>query len=96
MILVVNFFKINPMFYIAEVNDVFCLFDNRGDNKIAASQLGDCLRALNQNPNESEIKKCGYTGNPGKYTVIFWRGVCQIINPFPHIDASAADGFFKT
>ena len=53
-----------------EISDVFALFDNKGDNKIAASQLGDCLRALNQNPNESEIKKCGYSGNPGEFVLI--------------------------
>jgi len=49
---------------IAECMDVFNLFDHKGDNKIAASQLGDVLRALNQNPTESEIRKCGYATNP--------------------------------
>ncbi|XP_046380921.1 myosin-2 essential light chain-like [Haliotis cracherodii] len=49
---------------IIEIQETFNLFDQRGDNKIAAHQLGDVLRALQQNPTESEIKKCGYASNP--------------------------------
>ncbi|XP_076437111.1 myosin-2 essential light chain-like [Babylonia areolata] len=47
-----------------EIQETFSLFDTRGDNKIAASQLGDVLRALHQNPTEQEIRKCGYSQNP--------------------------------
>ncbi|KAJ8307238.1 hypothetical protein KUTeg_015322 [Tegillarca granosa] len=49
---------------MAEVQEVFNLFDQRGDGKIAAHQLGDVLRALNQNPTEHEVRKCGYANNP--------------------------------
>lgn len=49
---------------IADIEETFNLFDTRGDNKIAASQLGDVLRALHQNPTEQEIRKCGYSQNP--------------------------------
>lgn len=49
---------------IGEIQETFNLFDQRGDNKIAAHQLGDVLRALGQNPTESEIKKCGYAATP--------------------------------
>ncbi|KAL4229328.1 Myosin light polypeptide 6 [Mactra antiquata] len=52
------------MFGFMYIMEVFNLFDNKGDGKIAACQLGDCLRSLNQNPTESEIRKCGYAGNP--------------------------------
>lgn len=48
----------------SEIQETFLLFDSRGDDKIAASQLGDVLRALGQNPTEQEIKKCGYSQNP--------------------------------
>lgn len=48
--------------------EVFNLFDNKGDGKIAASQLGDCLRSLGQNPTESEIRKCGFANTPGKHS----------------------------
>jgi Ca2+-binding EF-hand superfamily protein len=41
----------------------------KGDGKIAASQLGDTLRSLGQNPTESEIRKCGYANNPGKHAI---------------------------
>jgi myosin light chain 6 len=33
------------------------LFDNRGDGKIQQHQIGECLRALGQNPTESDVKK---------------------------------------
>ncbi|XP_065574224.1 myosin-2 essential light chain-like [Artemia franciscana] len=42
---------------IADFMEVFQLFDNRGDNKIQVSQIGELLRALGQNPTESEVKK---------------------------------------
>lgn len=43
---------------IAEYQEAFSLFDQRGDGKISISQLGDVLRALGQNPTEAEVKKC--------------------------------------
>jgi Ca2+-binding EF-hand superfamily protein len=48
----------------SDIQETFNLFDQRGDGKIAASQLGDVLRALGQNPTELEVRKCGYN-NPG-------------------------------
>ena len=42
---------------IADFQEAFSLFDNKGDGKIFASQLGEVLRALGQNPTESEVKK---------------------------------------
>ncbi|XP_064617867.1 myosin-2 essential light chain-like [Liolophura sinensis] len=44
---------------IAEYQETFNLFDTRGDDKIEASQLGNVLRALNQNPTEAEVRKYG-------------------------------------
>ena len=40
-----------------EFQEAFQLFDSRGDGKIHISQIGDVLRALGQNPIESEVKK---------------------------------------
>lgn len=40
-----------------EYNDVFSLFDKKGDSKIDSAQLGDVMRALGQNPTEADIKK---------------------------------------
>lgn len=42
---------------IAEYQEAFLLYDNRGDGKIAVSLIGDVMRALGQNPTESEVKK---------------------------------------
>ena len=43
------------------VSEVFAYFDTRGDERIAVSQVGDALRALGQNPTESEVAKCTET-----------------------------------
>lgn len=42
---------------IAEFQEAFQIFDNKGDGKIHVSQVGDVLRALGQNPTESDVKK---------------------------------------
>lgn len=52
----------------AEYRETFGLFDNKGDGKIFAHQLGEVLRAVGQNPTEAEVKKCGYHQDPGKYS----------------------------
>ncbi|XP_033731968.1 myosin-2 essential light chain-like [Pecten maximus] len=49
---------------LSEIQETFNIFDQKGDGKISASQLGDVLRALGQNPTEHEVKKCGYSSNP--------------------------------
>lgn len=55
---------------ISEYQETFSLFDNRGDGKIFAIQLGEVLRAMGQNPTEAEVKKCGYNQDPD-YRVSF-------------------------
>lgn len=45
------------IFIIIEFQEAFQLFDSRGDGKIHVSQIGDALRALGQNPTESDVKK---------------------------------------
>lgn len=66
-----NLIIVYMLFQITEVQETFNLFDQRGDGKIAAAQLGDVLRALGQNPTEIEVKKCGYANNPGNsYSVM--------------------------
>ncbi|XP_052869090.1 myosin-2 essential light chain isoform X2 [Anopheles bellator] len=42
---------------LSEFQEAFNLFDNRGDGKIQQQQIGECLRALGQNPTESDVKK---------------------------------------
>jgi myosin light chain 6 len=51
---------------ISEFQETFSLFDNRGDGKIFANQLGEVLRAMGQNPTEAEVKKCGFSQEPDK------------------------------
>lgn len=47
-----------------EFQEAFQLFDNRGDGKIHVSQIGDALRALGQNPTESDVKKFTHQHKP--------------------------------
>ncbi|XP_022185864.1 myosin-2 essential light chain isoform X1 [Nilaparvata lugens] len=49
---------------LAEFQEAFQLFDSRGDNKIHVSQIGDALRALGQNPTESDVKKFAHQHKP--------------------------------
>lgn len=48
-----------------EFQETFHLFDNRGDGKIQVNQVGDVLRALGQNPTESDVKKLTHQHRPG-------------------------------
>ena len=43
---------------LSDFRDAFTLFDDRGDDKIHKSHLGEVVRALGLNPTESDIKKC--------------------------------------
>ena len=43
--------------------DAFALFDKRGDNKIALSDLGNALRALGLNPTEVSMLHFIYSMN---------------------------------
>jgi len=58
------------LFCFAEFQETFSLFDNKGDGKIFAHQLGEVLRAMGQNPTEAEVKKCGFHQDPGKSSAI--------------------------
>lgn len=51
---------------ISEFQEAFQLFDSRGDGKIHVTQIGDALRALGQNPTESDVKKFTQQHKPGK------------------------------
>lgn len=53
-------------FVISEFQEAFQLFDSRGDGKIHVTQIGDALRALGQNPTESDVKKFTHQHKPGK------------------------------
>jgi len=42
---------------VADFAETFSIFDQKGDNKIQANQIGEVLRALGQNPTEADVKK---------------------------------------
>ena len=43
---------------LSDFRDAFTLFDDRGDDKIHKTHLGEVVRALGLNPTEADIKKC--------------------------------------
>ena len=45
------------LIFVAEYQDTFNIFDNRGDQKVYVWQIGEILRACGQNPTEAEWKK---------------------------------------
>ena len=47
---------------VLEFKEAFLLFDRTGEGKITFSQCGDVMRALGQNPVNSEVLKV--LGNP--------------------------------
>lgn len=51
------------------MEEAFQLFDNRGDNKIHISHIGNALRALGQNPTESDVKKFAQQHKAG---ILYW------------------------
>merc|ERR1712200_242475 len=51
---------------MGEFQECFFLFDTWGDGKIPMKKLGDVLRALGQNPTESEVKRLVQSTCQGK------------------------------
>jgi len=51
---------------LADFQECFLLFDKKGDSRIPAKQVGEVLRALGQNPTESEVKKLVQSTCQGK------------------------------
>jgi myosin light chain 6 len=49
----------------ADFQEAFQLFDQKGDGCVQVSQIGDILRALGQNPTESDVKKLTHNHRPG-------------------------------
>lgn len=60
--------------WVLECQETFSLFDNKGDGKIYAHQLGEVLRAMGQNPTEAEVKKCGFSDKPGMCKIVCFMG----------------------
>ncbi|XP_075225407.1 myosin-2 essential light chain-like [Lycorma delicatula] len=49
---------------LAKFQEAFHLFGNKDDNTIYVSQIGDVLRALGQNPTESDVIKLAHRHKP--------------------------------
>ena len=51
---------------LPDFQEAFQLFDQKGDGRVQVSQIGDILRALGQNPTESDVKKLTHDHRPGE------------------------------
>ena len=49
---------------IAEIREIFTLFDKNSDGYVNTSELGTILRALNMNPTQSEVKEKEHEVDP--------------------------------
>lgn len=49
---------------LPDFQEAFQLFDQKGDGRVQVSQIGDILRALGQNPTESDVKKLTHNHRP--------------------------------
>jgi len=65
---------------IADFQEAFSLFDNKGDGRIHVSQLGDVLRALGQNPTEAEVKKCCHQLKEERITFEVFLPILQTVS----------------
>ena len=63
--LLFDFFLSHILFYsLLDFQEAFQLFDQKGDGRVQVSQIGDILRALGQNPTESDVKKLTHNHRP--------------------------------
>lgn len=69
------------MEFSSEFQEAFQLFDSRGDNKIHVNQIGDALRALGQNPTESEVKRFTHQHKPGMLLILFLNLLKYLLFP---------------
>ncbi|KAF7494505.1 Myosin-2 essential light chain [Sarcoptes scabiei] len=44
-----------------QLEEIFQIFDTKGDNCIGVDRIGDALRAMGLNPTEGEIRRCSET-----------------------------------
>jgi len=79
---------------IAEFQEGFNLFDQKGDGKIYASQMGEVLRALGQNPTEAEVRKCGFATNPDR-RITFEEFLPILHNFSKRKDTTSSDDFVE-
>ena len=63
-----------------DFQEAFQLFDQKGDGRVQVSQIGDILRALGQNPTESDVKKLTHNHRPGEHKSLNGSSQCKQLN----------------
>ncbi|KAF9348614.1 hypothetical protein BGX34_002383 [Mortierella sp. NVP85] len=62
-----------------ELKDAFNLYDRKGTGNIAASSLGDLLRAVGQNPSEAEVQDLIAQHDPNGTSVLSFGTFTTIV-----------------
>lgn len=78
---------------IAEYQETFNIFDNRGDQKVYVWQIGEVLRACGQNPTEAEWKK--YMGDDQERRINFNEFLPVLKEVAKNRDTSQAGDFIE-
>ena len=69
---------------IAEIKDIFMLFDQNGDETITNNELGLCMRALGQFPTEAEMRAIIAEIDADGKLDIKCNNNLQTLNPIPN------------
>ncbi|KAG0004499.1 hypothetical protein BGZ80_005611, partial [Entomortierella chlamydospora] len=64
---------------ISEFKEGFSLFDRKGNGTIEASSLGDLLRALGQNPTQSQVRDLVAEADPSGSNVINFDAFLKVL-----------------
>ncbi|XP_013379939.1 myosin-2 essential light chain [Lingula anatina] len=79
---------------IFDLQETFNLFDNRGDGKIYAGEIGNVLRAMGQNPTEADVKKCVFQEDPDQ-RVSFEQFIPILQTVMKNQDTTTAEDFIE-
>lgn len=83
-----------PLPHIVEYREGFNLFDRKGNGTIGAESLGDLLRALGQNPTQTEVEQLTAQADPtGSRSIAFDTFLKILLRPDGFRPAGTYDEF---
>ena len=76
---------------IAEIREIFSLFDKDADGFVETSQLGTIIRGLNMNPSETEVAEMCKDVDPEGRGTFNQNALCSLIARRPKSDDTLED-----
>ena len=76
---------------IAEIREIFSLFDKDADGFVETSQLGTIIRGLNMNPSESEVAEMVKDVDPDGRGTFNQNALCSLIARRPKQEDTLED-----